>query len=189
MKGKYLLKWLPVAALFGIVAAGIWILVGSERREKPAVTTPVFENLSAAPPTTTNVHLYFGDRNGAYLTAESRSVHAAKNPTAMGKSVMAALLDGPNDNLTRLLPEGTALRALFVPPGGVAYVDIEPAAEAYPGGARSELLTVYSIVNSLVLNVPQIERVKLLVAGRESNTLAGHVALNEPLAAQMLLVR
>ncbi len=62
--------------------------------------------------------------------------------SACSNAVMAALLNGPNDNLTRLLPEGTALRALFVPPGGIAYVDIEPAAEAYPGGVRSEMLTV-----------------------------------------------
>ena len=76
-----------------------------------------------------------------------------------------------------------------MPPGGVAYVDLEPAAQGYPGGARSELLAVFSIVNSLVLNVPQIERVRLLVRGAEQDTLAGHVALPEPLAADMLLVR
>ena len=114
---------------------------------------------------------------------------ADAGPDANIEHGITALLDGPQNDLTPLLPPGTALRAFFHPPGDIAYVDIEPAAEGLPGGARSELLAVFSIVNSLVLNVPPIERVKLLVAGREVDTLGGHVVLRDPLAADMLLVR
>jgi hypothetical protein len=48
---------------------------------------------------------------------------------------------------------------------------------------------VYSIVNSLILNVTDIEAVKILIEGQESITLAGHIDLQQPLKANMLLIR
>ncbi len=45
------------------------------------------------------------------------------------------------------------------------------------------------MVNSLVLNVPEIERVQILIAGNEAPTLAGHIDLQLPVKANMLLIR
>jgi hypothetical protein len=59
----------------------------------------------------------------------------------------------------------------------------------HPGSCRQEQLTLFSVVNSLVLNVPEIDRVKILIDGAESETLTGHVALEFPLTADMLLTR
>ena len=61
--------------------------------------------------------------------------------------------------------------------------------ENHPGGVDTELLTVYSIVNSLVLNIPEIRAVKILINGNESMTLAGHIDLQKPVSANMLLIR
>ena len=61
--------------------------------------------------------------------------------------------------------------------------------DLHPGGIKSELLTIYSIANSLILNVPEVEAVKILVNGNETATLAGHIDLQVPLKANMLLIR
>ena len=45
------------------------------------------------------------------------------------------------------------------------------------------------MVNSLVLNVPQIDRVQLLIDGNQAPTLAGHIDLQIPVKADMLLIR
>ncbi len=50
-------------------------------------------------------------------------------------------------------------------------------------------MTIYSMVNSLILNIPEIETVRILVEGKEETTLAGHVDLRFPLRANMLFVR
>jgi hypothetical protein len=52
-----------------------------------------------------------------------------------------------------------------------------------------EQLTLFSVVNSLILNVPEIDRVKILIDGAEVQTLTGHLPLEFPLTADMLLTR
>ena len=44
-----------------------------------------------------------------------------------------------------------------------------------------ELLTVYTIVNALLTNLPTLQHVQILIDGREADTLAGHVDLRRPL--------
>ena len=61
--------------------------------------------------------------------------------------------------------------------------------ENHPGGSQTEFLTVYSIVNSLALNIPQISSVKILIEGRETMTIAGHIDSRFPFKANMILVR
>ena len=77
---------------------------------------------------------------------------------------------------------------VFVTARGVAYVDLSGEAAAQPGGSRSELLTVYSIVNSLVANFPAIRSVQILLEDRMVTSLGGHVDLSRPLPADMTLV-
>jgi hypothetical protein len=47
------------------------------------------------------------------------------------------------------------------------------------------MLTVYSIVNTAVANLDGIERVQILVEGKEVETLAGHLDLSKPLLPDM----
>jgi spore germination protein GerM len=136
------------------------------------------------------VHLYFAEPGQPYLTAEDRVVPLSGDPVDLGKQIMTALLQGPRSRLVRTIPSGTRLNALFVTGSGTGYVDLsEVITEQHPGGCRSEMLTIYSIVNSLVLNVEQIKTVKILIGGAETWTLAGHVDIRFPFKAEMLLIR
>jgi hypothetical protein len=59
------------------------------------------------------------------------------------------------------------------------------ASQKHPGGSRGELLSVYSVVNSLTSNFPAVKRVQILVEDRQVSTLAGHVDLTRPLSPDM----
>ena len=84
------------------------------------------------------------------------------------------------------MPAETRVIDSFVTPGGVAYVDLsKEASEKHPGGSRNELLSVYSVVNSLTSNFPAVKRVQILVEDRQVATLAGHVDLTHPLAPDL----
>ena len=138
----------------------------------------------------TIIHLYFANKENSFLIAEKRLLVQPDDPAQMGKLIIESLIKGPKEGLMRTISSDASLRALFVTKDKTAYVDLTKAArEKHPGGCKSEIITIYSIVNSLVLNIPEIDTVKILIDGRESMTLAGHIDLRFPLKADMLLVR
>ena len=51
----------------------------------------------------------------------------------------------------------------------------------HTGGSAKEMFAVYSIVNSLALNIPEIRRVGILIEGEAVDTLNGHMDLRRPL--------
>src|SRR5206468_4350672 len=50
------------------------------------------------------------------------------------------------------------------------------------GGSRAELQTIFAVVDTLALNIPEIARTGILVDGEPRETLAGHISLGHPFA-------
>ena len=141
-------------------------------------------------PENLGIHLYFATRDNAYLTAEQRGFVQPAGTVKLGELIIETLINGPRKELMPTLPAETVLKALYVGSDGTAYVDFsENLRRHHPGGAQLERLTIFSIVNSLILNIPEISAVKILIGGKESQTLAGHIDLRFPLKANMLLIR
>jgi len=147
-------------------------------------------SMEAKNPERTIIHLYFANKENSFLIAEKRLLVQPDDPAQMGKLIIESLIKGPKEGLMRTISSDATLRALFVTEDKTAYADFSPVIrEKHPGGCKSEIITIYSIVNSLILNIPEIDVVKILIDGRESMTLAGHIDLRFPLKADMLLVR
>jgi len=185
---RYLIALILVAVS---MVAGIVFYLIFHQPEEPM---PAPEGAKqSGPPAAVNgavVNLYFADNDRLFLTAESRTVPNTKDPSILGRHIIEALIRGPQKGLARTVPEAAALRAIYITENGRAYVDLKDGIMAHhPGGSKSELMTIYSIVNSLVLNVPAIHSVKIIVEGRESMSLAGHIDLRYPFKANMLIVR
>jgi len=135
------------------------------------------------------VQLYFADMERSFLVAENRLLPRLKNPSEFGSLIINELIRGPAAEGIPTIPNSTTLRALYVAEG-VAYVDLSGnIRRLHPGGSDSELFTLFSIVNTLTLNVPEIRTAKLLLDGEVSATLAGHIDIRHPFKANMLMVR
>ena len=104
-------------------------------------------------------------------------------PGDRAKQILADLISGPaTDEALRALPPGTRLRQVFVLEDGTAYIDFSADLErGISGGTVEELLAVYSIVNSVTLNIPEIRRVGILINGKSIESLSGHLDLRRPL--------
>jgi hypothetical protein len=90
------------------------------------------------------------------------------------------LLAGPVDAELRTLPPDALLLAFYLLPDGTAIADFSEAlATSIPSGIVSEQLAVNSITRTLEANVPQVQRLKILIHGQEVETLAGHLDLAE----------
>lgn len=177
------------ASIAGIVL--LLVLVTALQNKRTRTEIQQTAQPAAVPSAETRpVHLYFSDKDGQYLIAENRVLRTRQDPGFFARSIIEALIKGPQQGLARTLPAASAIRAIFMTPEGICFVDLtSPVTENHPGGIQSELLTIYSIVNSLVLNVPQIKSVKILINGTEAMSLAGHIDLQIPIKANMLLIR
>ncbi|MFP4445775.1 MAG: GerMN domain-containing protein [Desulfosudaceae bacterium] len=183
----YSMMAVAVMVVAGIV---IYLLAGSVDRRAVPGTGARF----AAPDNARgirDVYLYFADGRGESLVAERRRIGDAEVPARFGRNILAALIKGPvRKELSATIPEGTVCRAFYLTDRGVAYVDFSGAVrDNHPGGSGAERFTIYSVVNTLVLNMAGVEQVKILIDGQEAETLAGHIDLRHPFAADMRLIQ
>lgn len=122
--------------------------------------------------------LYFTSFNDSFLHPEKRMIFDTESITDQAKQVIVELLKGPQTNLNRTIPSGTKLRELYLDKYGTVYVDLtSEIMNNIRGGSETEILLVYSIVNTLTENFSQFKRIRFLVDGREVETFNGHLDL------------
>jgi len=128
-------------------------------------------------------NLYFPAAGGD-LRSESRALQVSTEPKDRIRKVVEALLAGPKGSgLARPFPEGVTLGSVLLGPDGTAYVDLrwQDHPDPPPGGSTEEIQRIYSLVDSIALNVPQASRVVLLWNGVQRETFSGHLDMSGPL--------
>lgn len=84
-------------------------------------------------------------------------------------------------------PESLAIRSAYQRDGGLLILDFEKQVQYnQTTGAFEELLLIRSIVKTMVENFPASTGIQFLVGGLETETLAGHVDITQPLTIDML---
>ncbi len=139
-------------------------------------------------PQTREMDLFFADTTGRRLSLERREITGDSREDLL-KKVIEELIKGPVDeDRIRTLPEVTLVRAVYAREQTV-WVDLGGAVhDEHPGGAWTEVLAVYSIVNTLTENFTDVSSVQILINGRESETFAGHVDISKPLTSRIQLL-
>jgi spore germination protein GerM len=139
--------------------------------------------------TKTTVTLYVPSASDDRLVAERREIIETPRPADRGAQILSALLDGPESAAALpLAPDGTMLHRLWVRDDGTAYADFSEQLTQGLAGSSEEILTLYAIVDSLAMNVPEIKTVAVLINGRERETLGGHIDVRRPLPPDPTLV-
>ncbi len=134
--------------------------------------------------------LYFSDSEGEYLIGEKRDILKSDEVEEEAKEAVNELIKGPKGKLIPTLPRQTKLLDLELAEGGVAKVNFnKDLSKDHPGGSSAEMMTLYSVVNSLSLNFPQIKRVQILIEGKAVETLAGHLSLKKPTSPNPALIK
>jgi spore germination protein GerM len=136
------------------------------------------------------VLLYFSDREGEYLIGEKREILKKNQINEEAKEMIIELINGPRGKLIPTLPPRTKLLTLQISDAGVAKVNFSLSlAKDHPGGSSAEIMTTYSIVNSLTLNFPKIKQIQILVEGKPIETIAGHLSLKQPISPNPSLIK
>jgi hypothetical protein len=145
---------------------------------------------ASAPQGSWEVSILFGDPDTDFLIAEKRTLTWDKDPEKRARLLMTELLRGPKGAAVRTTPDSTVLRSVSITSDGLANADFSAQlASEHPGGSSSELLSVYSIVNTLVFNIEDIKRVQILIEGQAIDTIAGHMDCRQPFAADIKIIK
>ena len=163
------------AALIGLIVVGPrWLATPApEEAAAPA---------SAAEVRKIHARLLYVSEDGTHLTPVEQEVLFGEGATEQAKRIIEAQVAPPKAPLVSAIPAGTTVKTVFVTPKGEAYVDLSSEVRTnHPGGTTNEILTAYTLVSALTLNLPAITGVQILVEGREVDTLVGHMDLRHPL--------
>jgi len=129
--------------------------------------------------TTQLATLYFPVLNEGKIMPESRSITWAQSDADRVRQIVLALAEGSHQGYGRVLPASTSVRAVFLAPDSTAYLDLSnDILNDFEPGIQSETLAVYSLVNSITINIPSVKRVQFLIQGQQVETLDGHADLS-----------
>ncbi len=168
--------------LVAVLAMGFYAgrMRGRASEGQPAVasTQPVAPPVSGP---TEKVTLYVAYDDPGILRSQGAAIPLPSARQQRAEELLRALLaiylskDSPHP-----LAPAAEVRAVYLVTPGVAVIDLNSAfANGHRSGVLEEELTVTSLIQTLVANIPDILRVKILVDGKERETLAGHADLSD----------
>lgn len=127
------------------------------------------------------VKLFYFSEASLYLEPVYREIEVPAIREELYKKFVSLLLAGESGRITPV-PGGVQLRSLyFLSAKEMLVLDFnEQLSGEFPGGTTAELEFIYFMVDNLCYNFREIKKVKFLVGGNESRSLAGHIDLEKP---------
>jgi len=176
---------------FLAVLAAVFLVTGCGRGVMPSPSLPLEEEKDKTAEEVLPVHekivLFFSSEQADKLVREEREVKAAGEDLKI--VILQELIKGPEKpGLGRTIPRDVKVLGVTVDKKGLARVDFSrEILTSHWGGSMGEIMTVYSVVNTLAI-LPDVQQVRFLVGGEEVETLVGHLDISEPVEPDWDLV-
>ena len=153
------------------------------RKTVAAAPVASTDTRALAPPVagpTERVILFVAHDDDGSLRALSAQIPLPSGRQQRAEELLRTLLSLYLDKSSpHVLGSGADVRSVFLVDPGVAVIDLNSAfADTHRSGVLVEELTVASLIHTISSNTPGILRVKILVDGKERDTLAGHADLS-----------
>jgi spore germination protein GerM len=175
-----------VIAVSVLLVAALSLSMYAWHMRRAAASSPVVpvDTRPLAPPVagpTEQVTLYVAHDEDGTLRAESAQIPLPSGRQQRAEELLRALLSHYLDKSSpHLLGSGADIRSVFLVDPGVAVIDLNAAfADTHRSGVLVEELTVASLIHTVSANTPGVLKVKILVDGKDRDTLAGHADLSD----------
>ena len=171
------------ALLLLVISMGIYLR--HMRRQAVGLESPAAASaFPVAPPAsgpTETVTLYVADDSAGMLRARPAQIPLPGGRQQRAEELLRALLRiYQQPGAAHPLAPAADIRSIYLVDPGAAVIDLNAAfADQHRSGILNEQLTINSLVKTLAVNVPGIQRVNILVEGKTRDTLAGHADLTE----------
>jgi spore germination protein GerM len=168
--------WIAGAAAAAVLLAGL--IFALRRENAPIVDPPDLEVRG-----TRTVDLFLPAPDGE-LEREPREIVGGEHLEDDVRRAVEELIAGGSTGI-RPVPASTRLINVFDDGAGEITLNFsEHIRSDHPGGSEAEIATLRSIVSTVGVNFPGVDRVRILIEGDVVNTLAGHTDLRGPLDVQ-----
>lgn len=161
-----------------------------ETETQAAGLTPA-PSVPAPPGSEREVLLYFSSPDGNALAPERRRIALTQSTTENCRLLLQALISGPRDMLSPILPGTARIRALYLLEDGELVVDLSRELLAEHAQFKSmtlEALMFYGMVNTVTQSIvkgeeePAVQRVRFLIEGLPPQEIfPAHLDLARPL--------
>jgi spore germination protein GerM len=169
-------------AVLLVAATGMSIYAWNIRKTVAGNPVTAADTRPLAPPVagpTEQVTLFVAHDEDGTLRAEAARIPLPSGRQQRAEELLRALLSLYLDKSSpHVLGSGADIRSVFLVDPGVAVIDVNAAfADTHRSGVLVEELTIASLIHTISVNTPGILKVKVLVDGKERDTLAGHADL------------
>ena len=172
--------------LFIILFGVIYLLI----RYDLLKTTKNTSTSALTPKRDLTLNLYYADPYSEKLAAEQRTIKVKKTIKETIEAAIDEFMKGPKGDLVNTIPSGTVFKEIRIDPEGTVWVNFSlHLSQSHPGGSSAEIMTVYAIVNTILLNFDEVTKVMILIEGKSVDTLAGHIDCSEPFVANKSFVK
>jgi spore germination protein GerM len=179
-------RYLKIAV--GLLAAGVLLMsiyLWHMRGKATQSETRIDDRRPVAPPVagpSEQVTLYVANDDTGTLRTQSARIPLPGGRQQRAQELLRAVLGiYLQRNSAHALGAGAEVRDVYIVDPGLAVIDVNSAfVDGHRSGVLVEELTVASLVQTLAGNIPGINRVRILVEGKERPTLAGHADLSNP---------
>ena len=97
-------------------------------------------------------------------------------------------LKGPRDKEGSVIPKDTKILGIYRGADKILYINLsDEFRRNFQGDVMAEFLLLKGLYESLISNIDDIQDVKVLVEGKELETLGGHLYLRYPLKEMVTL--
>jgi len=169
--------WITLIVLLflaGAVGSYFFMHKFADSEKQPASTAsqgPVMESTDIS-----ILRIYQPRNNGIEMT--ERKIPKRISNTAIAEAVIEEFFKPTAANGVSAIPQNVKLLGLYKDEGQMLYIDLsDEARRNFHGDTMAEYLLLKAIYESLVSNVPDFQDCKILIEGKEMETLGGHFYL------------
>jgi spore germination protein GerM len=122
--------------------------------------------------------LYFAEGSTSLQwREEARALEILEDPAARIEATLNELLAGPREVNGRAFPLGCGLEQVFVESDGTLTLDFsESSAQRLSrAGSLEERVAMAALSRTLRVNFPELRRMRILVGGKQCESLGGHL--------------
>jgi hypothetical protein len=162
-----------------VFAMGFYVLHLKRQSEEAATKVQLQSLTPHATGPQEKIPVFIAYDDDGVIHEESDSVPEVSEPSERAREVLRAVLtrylEKPSPHP---LGAGSEVKDVYIVNRNLAVVDINSDfANQHRSGVLVESLTIASMIETLAVNVPQITKVKIMVDGKERDTLSGHADL------------